>query len=302
MAASNPKHPPRIHLIPTPAPNSPQSNSSDFLPISDLATSSSALRQALNDTRNAKISIPNIKTVLIVTRPRFDLEKLSLKIATFFTQRCVKALVGSQVYDLLGKNSDDNLISVWDAEYCRTNGKDVDLVVTLGGDGTVLYTSSLFQDRVPPIVPFHLGSLGFLTVFDHKKFETVLGDILEGKPQNLNLRMRLQADVYRKGESGSKSSSTENELGDLVLSRKVLNEVVVDRGVHSTMVNLDLFGDNDYISSILADGLVVATPTGCTAYNLSAGGPLVHPSKSSVISKYRFSISSVTQQFPDSSY
>ncbi|KAI8621209.1 ATP-NAD kinase-like domain-containing protein [Chytriomyces sp. MP71] len=153
----------------------------------------------------------------------------------------------------------------------------MDLVVTLGGDGTVLYTSSLFQNRVPPVVPFHLGSLGFLTIFEKSTYAAVLGDILDGKPQFVNMRMRLEAQVYQNPEPEGSG------LGKLVFSRKVLNEVVVDRGQHSTMVNLDLYGDGYHITSVLADGLVVATPTGSTAYNLSAGGPLVHPSKSSVL-------------------
>ncbi|KAJ3027902.1 UNVERIFIED_CONTAM: NAD(+) kinase [Siphonaria sp. JEL0065] len=96
----------------------------------------------------------------------------------------------------------------------------------------------------------------------------------------MNLRMRLQADVYQRDASVTDSS----DLGELVFSRKVLNEVVVDRGVNSTMVNLDLFGDGDHLSTVLADGLVIATPTGSTAYNLSAGGPLVHPSNDSDLS------------------
>ncbi|KAI9345357.1 ATP-NAD kinase-like domain-containing protein [Obelidium mucronatum] len=252
-----------------------------LLPIADYATSSSILRQALNDTRSSKISIPNIKRVLIVTRPHFNLEDLTLTMAEFLAQRGVEAKIGPGVAmnaELSSKYP--NMISHWDPEYCSVHGNDIDVVVTLGGDGTVLYTSSLFQDRVPPIIPFHLGSLGFLTVFKHNTYETVLKDILDGKPQHMNLRMRLQADVYHKNHA---SDSPQSELGDLVFSRKVLNEVVVDRGVNSTMVNLDLFGDGDHISTVLADGLVIATPTGSTAYNLSAGGPLVHPSKSSVL-------------------
>ncbi|KAJ3029288.1 UNVERIFIED_CONTAM: NAD(+) kinase [Siphonaria sp. JEL0065] len=202
--------------------------------------------------------------------------------ASFIAQRGIEVRVGPGIP--LNDNISakfQNVISHWDPEYCISNENEIDLVVTLGGDGTVLYTSSLFQNRVPPIVPFHLGSLGFLTVFKHSTYEAVMNDILDGKPQHMNLRMRLQADVYQRDVSISDSS----DLGDLVFSRKVLNEVVVDRGVNSTMVNLDLFfsGDGDHISTVLADGLVIATPTGSTAYNLSAGGPLVHPSKSSVL-------------------
>ncbi|KAJ3080082.1 NAD(+) kinase, partial [Rhizoclosmatium hyalinum] len=183
--------------------------------------------------------------------------------ASFFAERGIRVRVGAEIpVDDSVSERYPNLISSWDLEYCRLNGDDVDLVVTLGGDGTVLYSSSLFQERVPPIVAFHLGSLGFLTVFKHDTYQS-----------NLNLRMRLQADIYEK-----KEGDTSDDLGELIFTRKVLNEVVVDRGVNSTMVNLDLFADGDPITTVLADGLVVATPTGSTAYNLSAGGPLVHPS------------------------
>ncbi|KAJ3251492.1 hypothetical protein HDU77_005843 [Chytriomyces hyalinus] len=263
---TDPPNDSKPRIIPTPSPPP-----TTLLPLMDLEQSSSTLRKALNETRTARISLPNIRKILIVTRPHFELESLTVEIAEFLAHRGVHVVIGRDI-QFQGSHKTPGSITHWDGV-----DQDIDLVITLGGDGTVLYTSSLFQNRVPPIVPFHLGSLGFLTVFEKSTYPSVLSDILDGKPQHMNLRTRLQAEIYQK------SPSSKSGLGDLVFSRKVLNEVVVDRGVNSTMVNLDLFGDGHHITSILADGLVVATPTGSTAYSLSAGGPLVHPSKSSVI-------------------
>ncbi|KAJ3064711.1 NAD(+) kinase [Podochytrium sp. JEL0797] len=218
------------------------------VPATNFATSSSLL-QALNDSRASKMAIPDIQRVLLVTRRDCGLEDLTIEMAGLCAKRGVEAFVGSEIpLEAAVCRKFPDKIKHWDPAFCHSHGSEIDLVVTLGGDGTVLYTSSLFQNRVPPIVPFHLGSLGFLTVFNHTTYQTVLKEILDGKPQHINMRMRLQADVYSKPVENASTRVNEprygededSGLGELVFSRKVLNEVVVDRGVNSTMVNLDL--------------------------------------------------------------
>ncbi|KAJ3062617.1 NAD(+) kinase [Podochytrium sp. JEL0797] len=170
----------------------------------------------------------NVKQVMFVTRRNCNLNDLTMSMAGLCAKRGVRALVGTEIpiSDSIGDK-----VKHWNPEFCHSHGAEVDLVVTLGGDGTVLYTSSLFQNRVPPIVPFHLGSLGFLTVFDHATYETVLHDILDGRPKHVNMRMRLQADVYYRGAGAvDRGEDVFDSLGDHVFSRKVLNEVVVHRG------------------------------------------------------------------------
>lgn len=131
---------------------------------------------------------------------------------------------------------------------------DIDLIVTLGGDGTVLLAAWLFQEHVPPIVPFHFGTLGFLTIFNWDNFSHRLSSILRNGSR-FNTRMRLSCQITKiKDES--------------VLEYNVLNEIVIERGASPFMSILDLFGDDKFLTKIQADGVAVATPTGSTAYSV----------------------------------
>ncbi|KAF6005138.1 hypothetical protein F1559_001241 [Cyanidiococcus yangmingshanensis] len=140
----------------------------------------------------------------------------------------------------------------------------VDLVICLGGDGLILYASTLFRTAVPPVAPFNLGSLGFLTPFEWKDFHGHMRTILSSDLM-LSLRMRLLATVVRA------SGNAERQF-------HVLNEVVVDRGASPFLCQLECFWDDEPLASVQADGMIVASPTGSTAYSLAAGGAMVHPS------------------------
>jgi NAD+ kinase len=140
----------------------------------------------------------------------------------------------------------------------------VDLVVCLGGDGLILYTSTLFRTAVPPVAPFNLGSLGFLTPFEWKDFQGHIRTMLSSDLM-LSLRMRLLATVVRV------SGQAEQQF-------HVLNEVVVDRGASPFLCQLECYWDDAPLASVQADGIIVASPTGSTAYSLAAGGAMVHPS------------------------
>ncbi|KAJ3166563.1 hypothetical protein HK101_011914 [Irineochytrium annulatum] len=172
-------------------------------------------------------------------------------------------------------NSDN--LRFWTPETCEQEcSTSVDLIVTLGGDGTVLFTASLFQtSRVPPILPFDLGSLGFLAVFDYASHRQSIMNVLEG-PEGfaVNMRMRLACTVVR---AAPRPGELERE------TFHVLNELVVDRGPSPYMSQLELFVDDNHLTTMQADGLVVATPTGSTAYSLSANGSLVHPAVNTIL-------------------
>lgn len=159
-------------------------------------------------------------------------------------------------------------LKYWDKSFIRDNYASIDLVITLGGDGTVLFTSSLFQRSVPPVMSFSLGSLGFLTTFQFEDFRESLGIVLE-KGIRTNLRMRLSCRVHKSD-------------GSLVCEQQALNEVTVDRGPSPFVSMLELYGDGNLLTVAQADGLIIATPTGSTAYSLSAGGSLVHPNVSAI--------------------
>lgn len=144
----------------------------------------------------------------------------------------------------------------------------VDLVVCLGGDGLILHVSTLFRGPVPPVLSFNLGSLGFLTPFDFKDFESNMSSVFSGQCL-LSLRMRLTCSVLRDGQ--------------VVKEFDVLNEVVVDRGASPYLSNLDCFCDGKLITTVQADGIIMSTPTGSTAYSMSAGGSMVHPSVPAIL-------------------
>ncbi|CAJ0827701.1 7042_t:CDS:10 [Entrophospora sp. SA101] len=158
-------------------------------------------------------------------------------------------------------------------EYTRA----VDFVVTLGGDGTILHVSSLFNHCVPPIISFSMGTLGFLLPFHIKDYQTALNDVIRGDV-SLLLRMRLACSVWAKNGTRIKRTSG-LEIGDM----QAMNEVNLHRGRYPHLTNIECFVDGQYLTNAVADGLIVATPTGSTAYSLSAGGPIIHPSVQNIL-------------------
>ncbi|CAO1597733.1 NAD(+) kinase [Xanthoria calcicola] len=186
----------------------------------------------------------------------------------------------------------ESMLKYWTPDLCWSSPEMFDLVLTLGGDGTVLFTSWLFQRIVPPILSFSLGSLGFLTNFEFSSYKTHLNRIMGDHGMRVNLRMRFTCTVFRSPTNSSlarvptsasssnprtlpSAPSTEMAEGEQF---EVLNELVIDRGPSPYVSNLELYGDNNLLTVVQADGCIISTPTGSTAYSLSAGGPLTHPS------------------------
>mmetsp|Transcript_38888 Transcript_38888/g.92121 ORF Transcript_38888/g.92121 Transcript_38888/m.92121 type:complete len:354 (+) Transcript_38888:372-1433(+) len=154
----------------------------------------------------------------------------------------------------------------------RDNGgcEQVDLCVSLGGDGTVLHMASLFgcDDPLPPAVSFAMGTLGFLTPFDAEDFKATLSRVLAAGVSNpvfCTLRTRKTCKVY-------------SPQGELRSVHHVLNECLIDRGPVPAMIKLECFVDDEHVTTVQADGLIIATPSGSTAYSLSVGGAVVAPS------------------------
>ncbi|MCJ1357936.1 MAG: NAD(+) kinase [Icmadophila ericetorum] len=179
---------------------------------------------------------------------------------------------------LVGQNPKfERMLRYWTPDTCWTSPEKFDLVLTLGGDGTVLFTSYLFQRIVPPILSFSLGSLGFLTNFEFQNYKQALDNVMGEAGMRVNLRMRFTCTVYRAQYSKDAAGKTVTELveGEQF---EVLNELVIDRGPSPYVSNLELYGDNELLTVVQADGCIFSTPTGSTAYSLSAGGPLTHPS------------------------
>lgn len=163
----------------------------------------------------------------------------------------------------------EHMLKYWTPDLCWNQPEKFDLVLTLGGDGTVLFTSWLFQRVVPPVLSFSLGSLGFMTTFEFDKYRPHLGRVMGDDGMKINLRMRFTCTVWR--------HDTQTGHGEEGEQFEVLNELVIDRGPSPYVSNLELYGDGELLTVVQADGCIFSTPTGSTAYSLSAGGSLVHP-------------------------
>jgi NAD+ kinase len=163
----------------------------------------------------------------------------------------------------------ETMLKYWTPDLCWSQPEKFDLVLTLGGDGTVLFTSWLFQRVVPPVLSFSLGSLGFMTTFEFEHYKKHLNRVMGDDGMKINLRMRFTCTVYREGSNGNPMDEGEQF--------EVLNELVIDRGPSPYVSNLELYGDDELLTVVQADGCIFSTPTGSTAYSLSAGGSLVHP-------------------------
>nr|XP_019010361.1 NAD+ kinase [Kwoniella pini CBS 10737]OCF49142.1 NAD+ kinase [Kwoniella pini CBS 10737] len=232
----------------------------------------------------------------------------------------------SNMSEFQKKSKDEGQLRYWTSEMCSSSPHLFDFVITLGGDGTVLFTSWLFQRIVPPVLPFALGSLGFLTNFDYAQYKQTMDKVVD-EGIRVNLRMRFTCTVYRaiapeeaalaaSAKGGKKRKAIKKPGGEILMSHvdksgwenleappsqgscsevagkdkeimcfstrpveqfEVLNDLVVDRGPSPFVSLLELFGDEHHLTTVQADGLTVSTPTGSTAYSLSAGGSLVHP-------------------------
>ncbi len=149
-----------------------------------------------------------------------------------------------------------------------TTTEPLDLVVVLGGDGTLLKAARLYGHLDAPILGVNLGGLGFLTEISMDEFRLLFDGILQGDYQTEN-RMVLTAGIIRAGEAHP------------VIP--FLNDVVINKGALARIIDLETSIGGQFVTSYRGDGLIVATPTGSTAYNLSAGGPILHPSLKTIL-------------------
>ena len=142
-------------------------------------------------------------------------------------------------------------------------GEGVDLVIAVGGDGTLLAAARLVAPHGIPLVGINLGRLGFLTDIPADAIRSMVGRVLDGA-STTEQRLMLHATIQRKGKT--------------IFENVALNDIVVSRGAMGSMIEFSVEVNGEFVYSVRADGLIVGTPTGSTAYALSAGGPILHPS------------------------
>ena len=146
-------------------------------------------------------------------------------------------------------------------------GVSVDLAVVLGGDGTILRAARLVSEFQRPVLGVNLGQLGFLTGFQVPDAKPALESALAGRLKT-EKRMRL-AVRFMRGASEP-------------VVRYALNDAVLHQGAMARLVGIDAFVDDQFVASYRADGLIISTPTGSTAYNMAAGGPIVVPGQAAM--------------------
>ena len=144
----------------------------------------------------------------------------------------------------------------------------IDLLVVLGGDGTMLGASRLIGRRRIPVLGINFGYLGYLTEFT---LQEMFGALEELRAGNLLIEGRMLLDV-----------SVERD-GQTVAAHRALNDAVINQGALAKMIELECYINGDFVNRFRADGMIVATPTGSTAYSLSAGGPIVFPSMGAIV-------------------
>lgn len=144
----------------------------------------------------------------------------------------------------------------------------VDLILVLGGDGTMIATARTVADRELPVVGVNYGGLGYLAEFRIEELYVALESILAGD-YRLEQRVMLAVELLR---------------GDKQVTRnRVLNDVVINKSALARIIEIEAYMNGQFVNSFRADGLIVSTPTGSTAYNLSAGGPVIYPSMKAVV-------------------
>jgi len=145
---------------------------------------------------------------------------------------------------------------------------NVDLILVLGGDGTMIATARMLGDREVPVLGVNYGGLGYLAEFRIEELYQALESILSG---NFRLDKRVMLDVeLRRG-------------GETITRNTVLNDVVINKSALARIIEIEAYLNERFVNSFRADGLIISTPTGSTAYNLSAGGPVIFPSMNAVV-------------------
>lgn len=197
-----------------------------------------------------------MKTIGIFTNVERDLELKYTKtlIDTALLKNCSIKVFSSEVYEALNLKNEKVVLDE-SPENCH-------VIFSLGGDGTFLMAARMSYKHGIPLIGINLGSLGFLTEVEKEEIEVALEKVINGE-YTIEQRMMLDARIFRE---------------DKVIHENVaLNDVVISRGALSRILHLKTYINDAFVDTIPGDGLIVSSPTGSTAYSLSAGGPVVEP-------------------------
>jgi NAD+ kinase len=197
-----------------------------------------------------------IKTVGIISRPRReDIARVVPPLVKWLQAHGAEVACDSETGDCLGP------LAVQMRKREELPGC-TDLLIVLGGDGTLLSAARLAAQRKVPILAVNLGGLGFLTTVSQDELYLILEEIFSGK-HRVSERVMLEAEIVR--------------AGGVARRQIALNDAVLNKAALARIMDLELRVDGEYVTTYKADGLILSTPTGSTAYSLAAGGPIVYP-------------------------
>jgi NAD+ kinase len=199
---------------------------------------------------------PQFKTIALIGKYKSpEIAQPLLELARFLKGRGVRVLLDPLTAAHVARNN----LEVLPLEQ---SGPLADLAIVIGGDGTMLAAARSLVRHHVPVVGVNQGRVGFMTDIGHRDMQGGIGAILDGKG-TLEERTLLDAEIVRDGSA--------------VLRTLALNEAVLGKGAEARLIEFELSLDGEYVYTLRADGMIVATPTGSTAYAMSAQGPILHP-------------------------
>lgn len=198
------------------------------------------------------------KIGILSRKPNANRVKFIKRLIKYLADNNLNVYVDSEIGDFNSHTADKNLIR----EKC-------DLAIVVGGDGSILYAARALAGYNIPVVGINSGKLGFLADIKPKNFEKELPPILEGKFIQYEIPL-LHTDIYHHEKK-------------YVSHNDAVNDIVINSSNITRMIEFELYIDDKFVYSQLSDGIIIATPTGSTAYALSGGGPVVHPKLSSLV-------------------
>ncbi|MDQ2937293.1 MAG: NAD(+)/NADH kinase [Acidobacteriota bacterium] len=212
------------------------------------------------------MTISSIKRVGLVLKPHQpDALKTICELAAWLGERQITLAGGPEIEH--ARIEQQTGCAVQEVESSKL-AECVDLILVLGGDGTMIATARMMGDVEVPILGVNYGGLGYLAEFRIEELYSALESILSGN-YRLDKRVMLAVELLRGQET--------------VTRNRILNDVVINKSALARIIEIEAYLNRQFVNSFRADGLIVSTPTGSTAYNLSAGGPVIFPSMNAVV-------------------
>jgi len=211
-------------------------------------------------------TMSSIKRIGIVLKPHQpEALKTICELAVWLAERDITMVGGPQIERERIEHQTGCSVEEVDPE--KLAG-EVDLMLVLGGDGTMIATARMIVDREIPVLGVNYGGLGYLTEFRIEELFSALEAILAG---NYRLDRRVMLSVQLRRDDNPQ------------MTNRVLNDVVINKSALARIIEIEAYLNGQFVNAFRADGLIVSTPTGSTAYNLSAGGPVIFPSMNAVV-------------------